>query len=546
MVGTTRVLAIACVLAALAPGALRADDPGRAAQAFDALFGADLKRVRETPDARDDLDLAAQLLAAARKSADQPAFLAILCEKACDLSGGSPSGLATATQAMELLAAAVPEKAAACRERLLEALQKQFDAARGDEKKAAGEALLDGLVPAIEAQEKAGALVEAGALCRRAQTVARTAGSPRRDEIDARADAITMRVKAARRVADVKALLEKDPQNVAVREGLVRLYLVDLDDPAGAATHLAGCKDADLLKYVPAAAKPVGAALELACLELGEWYRGLAEKAPPYAKAAMYGRARAYLERFLETHPTKDLDQTRATVALEKVTESIARLTPPPPKPAPREKPAKPEPRTIPPGQWVELLRLVDPARDAVNGKWEWQGDSLALTGGEGVRALMLPVRVTGSYELQVRFARTAGYEGLVFPLAVGSAQTSLVLSGRAGAAHGLECINGKNCEDNETSVKPGVLQNNRVYSLHIRVTLEKDLAQVQAELDGSALLSWRGPVSALSAIDMWKLPLRNTIGLSSWASNVVYYSVRLKMLSGTDRSLRPAGEVVL
>ena len=44
---------------------------------------------------------------------------------------------------------------------------------------------LDGLVPAIEAQEKAGALVEAAALCRRAQAAARAAASPRRDEIDA-------------------------------------------------------------------------------------------------------------------------------------------------------------------------------------------------------------------------------------------------------------------------------------------------------------------------------------------------------------------------
>ncbi len=199
----------------------------------------------------------------------------------------------------------------------------------------------------------------------------------------------------------------------------------------------------------------------------------------------------------------------------------------------------------VTPGQWVELLRSVDPARDAVNGQWEWQGDSLALTGGEGARALMLPVRVTGSYELQVRFARTAGYDGLVFPLSVGSAQASLTLSGRAGAAHGLECIDGKNCVDNETSVKPGILQNNRAYSLHIRVVLEKDLAQVQATLDGLPLISWRGPVSALSAIDMWKLPRQNTIGLSSWGSNVVYYSVRLKMLSDTDPSLRQPGELV-
>ncbi len=742
MAGTTRVLALACVLAALSPAVGRADDAEKAAQTFDALFGADLKRVRETPDARDDAELAARLLDAARKAADQPALLTVLCEKACDLSVGSPSGLATAAQAMELLAAGVPDKAAASRERLLEIRQKQFDAARGDDKKAAGEALLDGLMPLIEDQEKAGALVEAAALCRRAQTVARAAVSPRRAEIDARADALALRMKAARRVDDVKALLARDPQNVGIRESLVRMYLVELDDPAGAATCLDGCKDADLLKYVPAAARPVEAAPELACLELGEWYRVLAEKAPAPAKAAMYGRARAYLDRFLETHPTKDLDQTRATVALGKVNESIAKLAAPPPKSAPREKSAKPEPGTVGPGRWIDLAPLVDtardvaegkaeregtvlktfsagnmrmtvplvaqgdyeaefafrrtwgpgqlsftlpvgsadvtlivggvagafsglekingrgaeknetvirpskfdndrlyvvavrvkttggqthiestldgspfvqwtgpvealaasyqvaargcfglgcwgagytfekarvrmlsgtarprraadmkaaplpaaavkpgpwidlvprvdPAKDAVNGTWERQGDSLANTGGGDARTLMLPVEVTGSYELEVRFARTAGRDSVDVILPVGSAQPLLVLSGILGVAHGLEFINGKNCADNETSVKPGALQNNRVYSLHIRVSLEKDLAQVQAELDGSPLISWRGPVSAFSST--WKLPRQNTIGLASWASNVVYHSVRLRMLSGEARPLRAA-----
>jgi len=544
MVCTRRVLVLACVLVALAPAVGRADDAEKAAETFDALFGADLKRVRETPDARDDAELAARLLDAARKAADQPAFLTVLCEKACDLSVGSPSGLATAAQAMELLAANVPDKAAASRERLLEIRQKQFDAARGDDKKAAGEALLDGLMPLIEDQEKAGALVEAAALCRRAQTVARAAGSPRRAEIDARADALALRMKAARRVDDVKALLARDPQNVGIRESLVRMYLVELDDPAGAATCLDGCKDADLLKYVPAAARPVEAAPELACLELGEWYRVLAEKAPAQAKAAMYGRARAYLDRFLETHPTKDLDQTRATVALGKVNESIAKLAAPPPKSTPREKPAKPEPSqpgVIKPGQWVDLVALVDPAKDAVSGTWRRVGPALALVDPAQEARIGFPVVPEGSYELLGEFVRTSGDDTIAIILPVGSRQVGMMLGHVHGKTSGLDMLYGKVPADNETAVKPGKFDNNRVYGVRVRVLVQQEVAHIAVHVDAKPYIEWRGPVSALSLGTTWSLGQHGCLGLGVSNSAVTWRSVRLRMLSGTARLLRAA-----
>ena len=544
MVCTRRVLVLACVLVALAPAVGRADDAEKAAETFDALFGADLKRVRETPDARDDAELAARLLDAARKAADQPAFLTVLCEKACDLSVGSPAGLATAAQAMELLAANVPDKAAASRERLLEIRQKQFDAARGDDKKAAGEALLDGLMPLIEDQEKAGALVEAAALCRRAQTVARAAGSPRRAEIDARADALALRMKAARRVDDVKALLARDPQNVGIRESLVRMYLVELDDPAGAATCLDGCKDADLLKYVPAAARPVEAAPELACLELGEWYRVLAEKAPAQAKAAMYGRARAYLDRFLETHPTKDLDQTRATVALGKVNESIAKLAAPPPKSTPREKPAKPEPSqpgVIKPGQWVDLVALVDPAKDAVSGTWRRVGPALALVDPAQEARIGFPVVPEGSYELLGEFVRTSGDDTIAIILPVGSRQVGMMLGHVHGKTSGLDMLYGKVPADNETAVKPGKFDNNRVYGVRVRVLLQQEVAHIAVHVDAKPYIEWRGPVSALSLGTTWSLGQHGGLGLGVSNSTVTWRSVRLRMLSGEARPLRAA-----
>ena len=216
-----RLLPLVCIFLGVLAWSVRADDSEQAAETFNVLFGADLARVRKTGDTRDDAALAARLLETAKKAADQPAFLALVCETAANLGLAHPDGYAAAAEAMELVARSVPEKAAACRERLIEIRQKQFDAARGDERQAAGEALLDCLLPVIEAKEQAGAMTEAAALYRKAKTIA-AAGSARADQIKSRAARLAWRMKTVVRVADVKVLLERDPGNVKAREGLVR------------------------------------------------------------------------------------------------------------------------------------------------------------------------------------------------------------------------------------------------------------------------------------------------------------------------------------
>jgi len=540
-----------CRLGGLAGGVLllcmlpaMADDPEKAAETFRSLYGADLARVRESSENRDDVELAGRLLETAKKSTDQPAFLAILCQTAADLAMIHPVGFAKAAEALELLAGQVPDKAAACRERLLEVRQRQFDTARGDEREAAGEALLDLLAPIIQAKEAAGDVAEASALYRRAKTIARAARSPRTADIDARAEALAQRTRAERQIADVRAVLEKDPANVSVREGLVRLLLVDRDAPVEAAKVLAGCRDKDLLKYVPAAARPVEAAPELACLELGEWYARLAEAAPPHAKTAMYARARPYLERFLEVHVATDLMRTRGQVALGKVTEAAARLAAPPPKPAPREKPAKPapsQPAVIKPGPWVDLLALVDPAKDAVSGTWRRVGPALVLVDPAQEARIGFPVVPEGSYELLGEFVRTSGDDTIAIILPVGSRQVGLMLGHVHGKASGLDMLYGKVPADNETAVKPAKFDNNRVYGVRVRVLLQQEVAHIAVHVDAKPYIEWRGPVSALSLGTTWSLGQHGGLGLGVSNSTVTWRSVRLRMLSGEARPLRAA-----
>ncbi len=504
------------------------DEADKAAEVFESLYGAKVKAVKATRDAGDDIELAARLLAAAKEATKQPGFLAVLCEKAADLAGGHPTGYGTALAAMDLLARTVPERGAACAARTLEIRQQQFDAARGDEKKAAGELLLGSLLPVIEAKEKAGALAEAAALYRKARTIAAATDSPRADEIDARAARLAQRMKTAARIADVKALLERDPANVSAREGLVRIYLVDLDDPAEAAKHLEGVKDKSLRKYVPAVAKGVEAAPELACMELGEWYRGLGEKVAPGAQAAMYARAKAYYERFLSLHTPDDLQRTQATLALKEIQAAFEKSGGPPPAQSAR-------------GRWLDLLPLVDPAKDVVKGDWKRRGSALAIISPTKNGRIIIPVAPEGSYELQAKFVRTSGDCEVAVILPVRSARVTLMLSASRGHQSGLSLINGKGANDNETTVRPGTLVNGREYALHITVLAKGGQARIAVLLDGKPYINWRGPQSALSLYPNWHLREPGCLGLGAFASVVVFRSVRLKMLSGEARLLRPA-----
>ena len=301
-------------------------DARKARETFQALFGEDLRKVQASPTGSDDMALASRLVETAQGTTGQGAFVALLCEHAYRLSADQPEGFATAIRAMELLTERQPDQAAEARARILEVRRKQFQSASGAEKTAAGEALLEALRALAQEKKGDGDSAEAAGLYREAATVAKAAGSPRLGAIEAEAEDLSRRMGLERRVRDVEAILAREPGNVSAREGLVRLCVVQLDDPAKAAAYLEGVQDADLKKYVPAAARPLDEVPELACLELGEWYRGLAGTAPDHAKAAMRARAKAYLERFLSLHTPEDLDHTRGKVALEKVDEALAAL----------------------------------------------------------------------------------------------------------------------------------------------------------------------------------------------------------------------------
>jgi hypothetical protein len=77
-----------------------------AQDAFETLYGQDLKKAQATPDIKDDLALAGKMVDDAKvpPAADNAAVMTIICEKAYELSSRDPRGFAKAIEAMDLLA----------------------------------------------------------------------------------------------------------------------------------------------------------------------------------------------------------------------------------------------------------------------------------------------------------------------------------------------------------------------------------------------------------------------------------------------------------
>ena len=227
----------------------------KAEDAFDSLYGADVKRVRATRDTADDAALAAKLLAAARAVEAQPEFLAILCTNACELAAADPKGYETAQAVCDLAIEKAPSAAGACQDTIVTMRRRQYDTARGDAKAQACDALIDALAASADTRLRGGDTEGAHARLLKAATLARQTRSQKADAVEAQLKTITARQKSAAEAERLKKQVEADPANAKARDPLVRLLVVDLDSPAEAAKYVDESSDATLKKFVPAAAQ---------------------------------------------------------------------------------------------------------------------------------------------------------------------------------------------------------------------------------------------------------------------------------------------------
>jgi len=488
-------------------------------ESFDLHFKEKWDKVKATTrDRADDVALASEMVTMAKDA--RPEFASLLCDRAYELADHA-AGWPMAAEAMELASEKIPERKAECLEKAIGVRRQVYRAAKGPARAEAANTFLDVLMRAAEVLSEAGE-ARSAALAREAVRVASADGPQRKDEVRDFQVRTSLRLGLEKQVQGLAERLKTMPDDDVARTKLLRLLVVDLDDPARALPFLEGCTDEGMRKYVPAAAKPVEEAPELACKELGAWYAELGAATRGGGQEPALVRAWRYLERYLRVHETEDLARAEAAKVMQKVEADLEKLPPP-------------KGRVVGPGRWVELLPRIDLAKDTTSGNWTQEGPLLLNVAGDA--RLQLPCRPEGDYQVSVRLlakpkqGETEECDGNIeFALPVGPGAAAYVLTG-AGTFGNIEFGKGP-------LASPGRITAGRDYQVDIRVVRTGEDARITVQLDGQPHLDRAGPRTSAKHGNVrmpdWRCP-----GIRVCNARAVYRRVRVRAISGSLRLLR-------
>jgi hypothetical protein len=197
----------------------------------------------------------------------------------------------------------------------------------------------------------------------------------------------------------------------------------------------------------------------------------------------------------------------------------------------------------------ADLIALADVSKDAVGGIWRREGTDLlvepdpAADPKVAVRfAFMLPVRVKGSYQMEVEFTKhgPAGTVTLLLPLA----------ADRSVAAHlqeftpfaGLVFVRGTTTKDADNPTRtPHQLENGRRYRAKAQVLLNGDQADIAVTFEDKPLFQFQGPITELDSRN-FALEDHARPGMKS-IDPVTWHRIRIKPLDGGILSPVRAGD---
>src|SRR6266568_61785 len=192
-----RVAIVFLAFSLLLPQIVRAD----AGQDFEAVFGAEARKVQSTKETADDLSFAKKILQHAEK---------LLAD---------PAGYSVAAAAMSQLSKDQPKQKAFADERLLELYQRRYDAAAKNklQQRQQAEPYVEKLLAVGEEKLGQGDVQGAFALATSATEVVKLHSLKRGDQVQALAARIKSRQDALARLDRLRQQLQQQPQNQEIR-----------------------------------------------------------------------------------------------------------------------------------------------------------------------------------------------------------------------------------------------------------------------------------------------------------------------------------------
>ncbi|MBI1899764.1 MAG: protein kinase [Planctomycetia bacterium] len=193
----------------------------------------------------------------------------------------------------------------------------------------------------------------------------------------------------------------------------------------------------------------------------------------------------------------------------------------------------------VPVGEWIDLLALIDPVQDTLQGEWKREGTrirSVPKAGGElgSPLELVSPLWIQGNYELELVARCSGGAASVGFHFPVGRKVTGAGVNDTAGM---ISCLKG------QTRDHPSIV--GREFRVGVAVTADGPDGSISLRLDDELLLEWKGEIASIN-MDEYRaafVSLQRELlqpVLVAHAEHTIT-SFRFRLLDGEARLLRPA-----
>ncbi|HEX7901470.1 MAG TPA: hypothetical protein VF950_27170 [Planctomycetota bacterium] len=193
------------------------------------------------------------------------------------------------------------------------------------------------------------------------------------------------------------------------------------------------------------------------------------------------------------------------------------------------------KPEVVPSPGRVDLLALIDPARDQVKGEWRRDGSAL-ITPELPFGRLQIPYAPPDEYSLKLDVTRVAGIDSLNVGLVAEGRQFVAILDGmKDGDTAGIDLIAGKGFMENPTTSRGTRLLPERKST--VVYTVRRDRFTVA--VDGGSVIDWPAEYAKVSAYHEWGVPLKNALFIGSYASRFRIDQMILTPIRGEGKSLR-------
>ncbi len=184
------------------------------------------------------------------------------------------------------------------------------------------------------------------------------------------------------------------------------------------------------------------------------------------------------------------------------------------------------------PGE-IDLLKLIDPEKNAIKGKWRFENQQL-VTPRELFDRLQIPVTPPLDYELEVVATRTEGKDALNLGLVHGKHQFVLTLDGYFGKVTGLAYLDGLDVHRHDFWYRQKIFTDGQPCHILCRVQQQG----IQVTCDGKEVVKWQD-YSRLTISPKWELPNKTQLAVGVGADTV--YKIQKMVLRPLD-PVQPSG----